>query len=247
MADENIRLTLFYDGTRYHGWQRQKNAVTLQATIEDKLELMLETPVTLIASGRTDAGVHALGQVCHFLTSSTLDPEVIKRGLNALLPDDVFIARAEYVPLDFHARYDVRRKTYEYRIWNRREPDLFRRAFLWHVPVPLSVDRMSRGLTLLEGTHDFSSFRSSGSGNQDPVRTLFSADIHGASGGDVSFIFEGNGFLRHMVRNMVGTLVQVGLNKMDMDTFASILPAKDRRKAGMKAPAKGLFLVRVVY
>jgi len=247
MNEKNIKLTLAYDGTRYHGWQRQKNAATLQESIENKLERMLGTPVTLVASGRTDAGVHALGQVCHFITSSNLSPEIIKKGLNALLPDDILIEDTAYAPLDFHARYHAKKKTYIYKILNRQAPDIFRRAFVWHVPVPLDVDRMVVCLRRLEGTHDFSSFRSSGSGNQNPIRTLFSAEIHETSGGELSFVFEGNGFLRHMVRNMVGTVIQVGLNKMDIDAFDRILLAKDRRKAGVKAPARGLFLVRVTY
>jgi len=247
MNEKNIKLTLAYDGTRYHGWQRQKNAATLQKTIEDKLELMLRKPVTLVASGRTDAGVHALGQVCHFITSSNLTPEMIKKGLNALLPYDILIEDAAYVPLDFHARYHAKRKTYTYKILNRNAPDIFRRAFVWHIPVPLAVDRMSACLKRLEGTHDFSSFRSSGSGNQNPIRTLFLAEIQGSAGGELSFVFEGDGFLRHMVRNMVGTVIQAGLNKMDIEAFERILFAKDRRKAGVKAPARGLFLVRVTY
>ncbi|MCF8082557.1 MAG: tRNA pseudouridine(38-40) synthase TruA [Deltaproteobacteria bacterium] len=247
MNERNIKLILTYDGTHYHGWQRQKNAVTLQQTVEDRLAVMLGHPVTLIASGRTDAGVHALAQVCHFMTRSRIPAGALKKGLNSLLRDDILIKDVQDVPLDFHARYHVKRKTYEYRILNQPQPDLFRRRFCWHIPVPLNVDAMAQCLSLLEGTHDFSSFRSSGSGNQNPVRTLYAAQVNGASGEDLTIILEADGFLRHMVRNMVGTVVQAGLNRLDVDGFEGIVAAKDRRMAGVKAPARGLFLIRVRY
>lgn len=247
MNEQNIKLTLAYDGTHYHGWQRQTNAITLQQTIEEKLEVMVGEPVTLVASGRTDAGVHALGQVCHFITRSPIPPDAIKKGLNSLLCDDILIKDAQYVPLDFHARYDAKRKTYEYRIVNTPLPDLFRRNFCWHIPVPLNLEAMAQCLSLLKGTHDFSSFRSSGSQNQNPVRTLHVAEVKGVSRGELIVTLEADGFLRHMVRNIVGTLVQAGLNKMDLDAFEGIVSARDRRMAGIKAPAQGLFLIQVTY
>lgn len=247
MDARNIKLTLAYDVTWYHGWQRQKNARTLQQTIEEKLQVMLGEPVTLVASGRTDAGVHALGQVCHVITGSDLPPDAIKKGLNAMLPDDIVIRDVRYVPPGFHARYDAKRKTYAYRIVNRSVPDVFTRHFCWHIPTPLNLDAMAQCLSLLKGTHDFSSFRSSGSGNQNPVRTLYMAQVLDIPREYVTITVEADGFLRHMVRNIVGTVVQAGMDKIGLGDFTQVIGARDRRRAGVKAPAQGLFLVRVVY
>jgi len=244
---KNIRLVIAYDGGRYCGWQRQKNDPTIQALIEDKIQLMTGEPVTLHASGRTDSGVHALHQICHFVTRTRLDPDSICRGLNSLLPDDIFIREADDVPLDFHARYSAKRKTYEYRILNRRQPDIFRRGFLWHIPAPLDTGIMDKCVSLLVGTHDFSAFRSTGSGNTNPIREMYVATLRGSNEGVLRFIFEADGFLRHMVRNIVGTLVEAGLGKRDLADFQYILKSKDRKKAGVKAPPQGLFLTMVYY
>ena len=166
----NIRLILEYDGTQYHGWQRQKSGPTIQAVIEDMIQMMVEESVNLIVSGRTDAGVHAQNQVCNFITRSKIDPESIRRGLNSLLPDDIFVRQAEYLPLDFHSRYSAKSKTYEYRILNRQEPNLLLRYHSWHIRKKLDLVVMRRCISLLIGKHDFSSFRSFGSGNMNPVR-----------------------------------------------------------------------------
>jgi tRNA pseudouridine38-40 synthase len=247
MKANNIRLALAYDGSCYHGWQRQKNAITIQGTIEEKIEMMTGDPVRLIGSGRTDAGVHAVKQVCNFMTHSTIAPEAIREGLNALLPEDIFVREADYVPLEFHARYGARSKTYVYKILNRREPDIFRRHFLWHVRVPLDPREMSLCLAQLKGTHDFSCFRSSGSGNIDPVRRILRSELCDSADGSMDVILEADGFLRHMVRNVVGTLVEVGMGKIGVDGFSEILASRDRRLAGMKAPAHGLYLADVSY
>ena len=244
---KNIRLVIVYDGSRYCGWQRQKNDPSIQALIEHKIQLMTGEPVTLHASGRTDSGVHALHQVCHFISHTRLDPDSIRKGLNSLLPDDIFIQGTEDVPLDFHARYSAKRKTYEYRILNRRQPDIFRRRYLWHVSAPLDIGIMEKCVSLLIGTHDFSAFRSSSSGNTNPVREMHVATLKGQKEGVLRFIFEADGFLRHMVRNIVGTAVEVGLGKRDLKEFQNILKSKDRKKAGMKAPPQGLFLTMVHY
>jgi tRNA pseudouridine38-40 synthase len=244
---KNIRLILAYDGGRYHGWQRQKGASTVQETIESKLRVMTGQASTLIASGRTDAGVHALNQVCHFLTKSKIDPHAMKRGLNALLPGDILIKAAAYAPLDFHARYHVKTKTYEYRILNRPEPDLFRRHYTWHIPVPLDLKAMERCLTSLTGKHDFTSFRSTGSGNTNPVREIIRAGIDRPAEDALHLFFEADGFLRHMVRNIVGTVVEVGRKKTGFEKFIEIFQSKDRRQAGIKAPPQGLFLTSVTY
>lgn len=247
MTLRNIRLVVAYDGSRYHGWQRQKNGLTIQAVIEERLQLMTQAPVKLLASGRTDAGVHALKQVCNFKTPSQIPIDTLKRGLNALLPPDIFVKEATVVPLEFHSRYRAKSKIYEYRILNRQNPDIFRRHVLWHIRFPLNVETMSECLSMIRGTHDFSAFKSSGSANTDPVRTILSNSIESDKDGVLRIIVEGNGFLRHMVRNIVGTLVETGTGRMDLKRFAEILESGDRRMAGKKAPPQGLFLVAVTY
>ncbi len=246
-SSKNIRLTVAYDGSRYHGWQRQKNAVTIQGVLEDGIRKMTGNPVSLIASGRTDAGVHAFHQVCHFITRSDIPPESFRRGLNSLMAPDIFISEATYVPLAFHARYGAKSKTYEYRILNRKEPDVFLRFYSWHIRAKLDLDQMRKCLGMLPGKRDFSSFRSTGSGNTNPIREIARAEIRIPEGGLLYLLFEADGFLRHMVRNLVGTLVEVGLGKIDLDGFDRILQSKDRKLAGIKAPAQGLFLKMVRY
>lgn len=247
MELKNIKLTISYDGTNYHGWQKQKNKLTIQGVIESKLKLITGEDIRLIGSGRTDAGVHAINQVANFKTRSELDPIVIKKALNSLLPEDIYIKDAKYVPLDFHARYMARSKTYEYRILNRREPDIFNRKYHWHVIPPLDMENMSKALSMLVGSHDFSSFKSSGSSVLNPIRTVFRAEIISDSAGILKIVIEADGFLRHMVRNIVGTVVQLGYGKIDIDKFRKIFEARNRQLAGKKAPARGLFLLDVRY
>lgn len=248
MAEKkNIRLILEYDGGRYHGWQRQKGATTIQGTIEERIQMMTGEPVTLIASGRTDAGVHALNQVCNFTTKTDINPESIQKGLNSLLPEDIFIRKAEHAPIDFHSRYSAKRKSYEYRILNQKQADVFLRSYTWHIRRELSFAEMEKCMSALVGKHEFSSFRSSGSGNINPVREMTRAEIHGPDKDVLCFVFEADGFLRHMVRNIVGTVVEVGRGRMDVHTFIEIFQSKDRRLAGIKAPPQGLFLKMVTY
>jgi len=247
VEEKNIKLVLSYDGSNYHGWQRQKNAMTVQEMMEERIRMMVGEPVTLTGSGRTDAGVHAKCQVCNFRTRSGIPPRDMKKGLNSLLPEDIYIREASYVPPEFHARYSARSKTYEYRILNRREPDVFLRNYVWHIQRPLDHHAMAEAFGLLAGTHDFSSFRSSGSGNLNPVRLVTRAELHVPEAGFLCVVMEADGFLRHMVRNVVGTLVEVGLGKMSPARFGEVFVSKDRRLAGIKAPAQGLFLVDVKY
>lgn len=246
MDAHNIKLTLSYDGTDYHGWQRQENGVTIQGVVEEKIRTMTGEPVRLIASGRTDAGVHALNQVCNFITRSPIDPQAIKAGLNSMLPDDIVITGAQYVPMEFHARYSVKSKVYEYRILNTPDPDVFLRNYTWHIRQPLNRDEMTKCLSVLTGAHDFSSFRSAGSENINPVRSVSRAELY-CPDKQIRIIIEADGFLRHMVRNMVGTIVDAGMGRLDANGIKRILEARDRREAGRKAPAQGLFLVSVTY
>lgn len=245
---KNIKLVLQYDGKNYHGWQRQKNDITIQGLLEDNIEKMTGKPVILYASGRTDSGVHALYQVCNFKSETKIDPESIRNGLNSLLPDDIYIKEAEYVDPEFHSRYSAKRKSYEYRVWNMKERNIFLRDYTWHIEHDLDLKEMENCLSMLVGKKDFSSFKSSGSGNINPVREMYKADlIHHNEEGIVCFFFEAEGFLRHMVRNIVGTVTDAGLGRITSDDFEEIIKSMDRKKAGIKAPPQGLFLTMVNY
>jgi tRNA pseudouridine38-40 synthase len=246
-GEKNIKLILEYDGSGYHGWQRQLGLTTIQEVVEEKVKTMTGETVHVIASGRTDTGVHALYQVANFKTWTHLDPETLMKGLNALLPKDIFIKQVEYAPMDFNSRYNAKTKIYEYRILNRREPDIFLRSYVWHIPTLLNLEKMSRCLFQLLGRHDFSSFKSSGSGIINPVREMTQADMIGPEDGLLHFLFEADGFMRHMVRNIIGTVVEVGRGKIDVDQFVDIFHSRDRTKAGLKAPPQGLFLKMVKY
>ncbi|MBN2418459.1 MAG: tRNA pseudouridine(38-40) synthase TruA [Deltaproteobacteria bacterium] len=247
MAYRNIRLILAYDGSNYHGWQRQRNSLSIQEVVEEKIGIMLGEKINITASGRTDAGVHAINQTCNFMTRSDMSPETVKKGLNSLLPDDILIKIAEYVPSDFHARISARSKTYEYRILNSESPDLFLRKYVWHIRRPLDTVRMSECLKVIVGTHDFSSFKSSGSSVIDPVRSVIRAELQCLEQSLLCFVLEADGFLRHMVRNIVGTVVDAGSGKISPGDFKGILESKDRIMAGFKAPPGGLFLMEVKY
>jgi len=243
----NIRLLIEYDGTHYHGWQVQPNAVTIQETIEEKLATMTRERVHIAASGRTDAGVHALGQVANFRTSSSIPLEGFVHGLNSLLPADIVIQSAEEVDADFHAQFGAKRKTYRYVILNGRMPSALHRHYAWHIPYPLDLQAMEGASRYLLGKQNFASFRAADADSSDPVREVFRAAWSVPAPPFLHFNIEANGFLKHMVRNMVGTLVEVGKGRISGEEFAQILAARDRRRAGMTAPPQGLFLVEVRY
>lgn len=243
----NIKLLIEYDGTNYHGWQVQPNGLTIQEVIEKKIEIMTRQRVRLIASGRTDAGVHALGQVANFQTSSPIPVEGFLRGLNSLLPPDIVIKSAGEVEPEFHAQYGVKRKTYRYLILNRELPSAIYRNYAWHIPLPLDVSAMENAVRILLGKKDFSSFRAADPDLTDPVREVFQARWSMKEENFLCFTIEGDGFLKHMVRNMVGTLIEVGKGKISGEEFKRILEARDRRQAGITAPPQGLFLVEVKY
>jgi len=247
VGKRNIRLVLAYDGTHYHGWQRQKRDLTIQGVIEEKLQIMMHERVRLIGSGRTDAGVHALNQVCNFFTGSNIPLEGIRRGLNALLPEDIHVRSAEDAAPDFHARYRAKQKTYAYWVLNRAEPDIFRRNYTWYVALSLDRRVMADCLAILRGQNDFSAFRSAGSTASNPVRTMLRSVLDEPEEELIRFTFEADGFLRHMVRNIVGTVVGAGMGKMDAAAFKGIFRSGDRRAAGIKAPPQGLYLTRVSY
>ena len=242
----NIKLTIEYDGTWYHGWQIQPNVETIQGTIEGKLAQITGGAVRLVASGRTDTGVHAMGQVAHFKTHSSLDVLSFLRGLNGLLPGDIRIKDVEEVDEAFHARFSAKGKVYEYRIFNGELPSPFHRHFSWFVPGKLDLVSMREAAMKLKGSHDFSSFCSTGSDHLSHIREIYAIDV-GMRGDFIIIGVEANAFLKQMVRNIVGTLVEVGRRKLTPSQFGDILEARDRRRAGIAAPAQGLFLVRVNY
>jgi tRNA pseudouridine38-40 synthase len=243
----NIKLVIEYDGTNYHGWQVQPNGLTIQEVIEKKIEVMTRQRVRLTGSGRTDAGVHALGQVANFFTPSTIPVEGFQKGLNSLLPRDIVVQSAEEVDLQFHAQWGARKKTYRYVILHREVPSALHRNYSWRVPGPLDISVMEEASRLIEGRRDFTSFRGADADTEDPVREVFQAGWSQKEPDFLHFTIEADGFLKHMVRNIVGTLVEVGKGKLTPEQFREVLHARDRRQAGMTAPPQGLYLVEVKY
>ncbi len=246
-AQKNIKLVIAYDGTGYFGWQRQLDQPTIQGTIEEKIGLMVGAPVTLIGSGRTDAGVHAVNQVANFRVSTSLTPPVFFKGLNSLLPENIIIKKAEYAPIDFHARYDAKSKVYEYRIYNEELRSPFLRHYAWHISRSLDTKPMRECLEIITGTHDFSAFCSAGDGQTNAVRTMIRAALSVREDNLLVFDFEANGFLRHMVRTIMGTIAKAGLGEMSVERVHEILESKDRQQAEAKAPPGGLYLTDVLY
>jgi len=260
-----LKLTLSYDGSAYVGWQRQAAGQSIQGLIEEALARIDGAPVVVFGAGRTDAGVHALGQVASARVSTTLDQSTLRRALNAVLPTDVRIVSVEDAADGFHARYHASGKTYEYWIWQGDVLPPFLRASCWQIPRLLDVAAMDAAARMLEGRHDFGAFRSAGSRVKTSVRTMWSARVAtgpprtaltaspfeseatDAGGHPVVVRLEADGFLRHMVRAIVGTLVEVGDGRRDPATMAGLLDRADRGEAGPTAPPQGLVLVRVHY
>lgn len=244
---QNFKLTIEYDGTAYHGWQRQAEASSVQAELERALEGMTRSPITVTGAGRTDAGVHALGQVANFRCATRLTSEAILKGLNSLLPGDIAIRDCTLAPGDFHARFDARSKRYHYRILNRAARAAVGRNYAWFLHRPLDVEAMGQAAERLIGRHDFKAFESAGSPRAHTRRHVMAADWVEGPDRRLTFRIEADGFLRGMVRNIVGTLVGVGLGKLEPLQMDAILASRDRRRAGATAPARGLFLVEVRY
>lgn len=241
-----IKAVVAYDGTRYQGFQRQKNGVGIQQLLEKALTEVLKEPILIKAAGRTDAGVHALGQVISFSTVSRIPPENYRRALEPHLPPDIAVREAEYAPDDFHARFDAVAKTYQYIVYYSPLPDPIRRNTTWEIREKPDVAAMNAAAALLLGQHDFSSFKNSGSQDTSPVRTMTKAQWE-QNGDFYTFTITGDGFLYRMVRNLVGCLVKVGTGKWSMADFRRIMAAKNRKQAGMAAPPQGLYLMHVDY
>jgi tRNA pseudouridine38-40 synthase len=258
-------LTLAYDGTAFAGWQHQASARTVQATLEEALLPYDGHRVVVTASGRTDAGAHAAGQVVSFSLQSTIAVDRLQRGLNATLPSDVRVVQAEEVAESFNARFDARGKTYRYWIWAGGVAPPFVQRYVWHLPTTLDVEAMGTGAAMLVGTHDFAAFQASGSDAQTTRREVRDSNVacieaaNAAFGGLcvlpravttgalVRYEITGNGFLRHMVRNIVGTLVDIGRGHRTPESMRDILLSRSRSQAGPTAPPAGLVLWSVHY
>jgi tRNA pseudouridine38-40 synthase len=243
------KLTLAYDGTHYGGWQIQPNAISIQALLEKALSTILRTPTCAISSGRTDAGVHARGQVAHFIAEPPQDLLRLQRSLNGILPPDIRVLSLEEAAPDFHARYSAVSKEYHYHLHLERTTDPFKRLYAYHDYSPLDLDKMKVAANCFVGTHDFTTFAneaSKGSAAKNPVRTITRLDLCLEPGG-VRLEFEGNGFLYKMVRNITGTLLEVARGKISIDEIPGLFEARDRRIASPAAPPHGLFLMKVNY
>jgi tRNA pseudouridine38-40 synthase len=241
-----LKLTLTYDGTRFVGWQRQAEGESIQGLLEDALARFEGGPVTVHGAGRTDAGVHALEQVASATVTCAHHVQAIARGLNAQLPGEVRVMRVEDAPPGFHARFSARSKTYRYVIRNASIVSPFERAYVWHVPEPLDVAAMQAAAADLVGTHDYAAFQSTGTDVKGSVRTMMRSEVR-SDGSLLTYEIAGNGFLRHMVRAVAGTLVEIGRGWRSPASIAALLDGRDRGEAGATAPARGLFLARVDY
>lgn len=246
-VEKTFKLIIEYDGSNFHGWQRQKKDRTVQETIERAIGVMTRKTAKVIGSGRTDAGVHALAQVASFNTRSGLSADAFFKGLNSLLPDDVAIRACQQMPDAFHARFDATAKHYRYHILNQSVPPAVGRQFVWHIRKPLDTDAMAQAANGMLGTHDFKAFEGTGSPRDHSIRTVTVSTLQAAGAGRLTYDIEANGFLRFMVRNIVGTLVEVGLGKRPASQMPAILQSKDRSQAGATAPPQGLFLMAVKY
>ncbi|MDX9714795.1 MAG: tRNA pseudouridine(38-40) synthase TruA [Dissulfurispiraceae bacterium] len=253
----NIALLIQYDGTDYSGWQLQSNTVTLQGVIEEKISTIAGRRVNLVAAGRTDAGVHSLGQVAAFKTESAHSPLTFKNALNALLPPDIRIMNAAYAADSFHPRFDALKKSYIYTMTTDKTVSPFIHRYVWRLQHHLDIAAMKEAVPHILGRYDFSAFRGSGCGAKTPVRSIISINIeendsagfisNSIKGSFIILRFEADAFLRHMVRNITGTLTEIGRGRLYPEDMKKILDSKDRKNAGPTAPASGLFMERVCY
>ncbi|MYC39637.1 MAG: tRNA pseudouridine(38-40) synthase TruA [Candidatus Dadabacteria bacterium] len=244
---KNIKIVIEYDGTDYHGWQCQANLPTVQKTIEDALRQITGENIKITGSGRTDAGVHAMGQVASFLTETQLDSETLRKALNSTLPRDISIIKALEVPEGFHAQFSSRNKIYEYRIFNRPHPPALQRNRVWHIPEKLDTGKMKEAASHLEGKHDFSVFATADITVKTTVRTVKRVHIKKTREGIILIEIEANGFLKRMVRMITGTLVETGKGKLAPEGFGQILAQGQKTKNVFTAPPQGLFLKKVLY
>lgn len=247
--NEKYRLVIAYDGTHYAGWQIQPHSLSIQEKIQQTLEIFLRQPVKLIGSGRTDTGVHALGQVAHFEFPEKIDLYRFMGSANGLLPPDIRIKSIETAEPDFHAQYSALGKIYHYHLWLDRVQDPFQRLYSYHVNEKINIDLLQEAAKKFLGTHDFTAFANSahhGSAAHDPIRTIIRLDVVPENGG-VRLEFEADGFLYKMVRNITGTLIDVARGFRPMEDISEIFASRDRRMGSNAVPPQGLFLVKVIY
>ena len=242
----NIKLVIEYDGKSFNGWQKQPNKLNIQGEIEKAIEEITGEKIDLIASGRTDAGVHSLGQVANFKTNSTIDVEKIPYAINSKLKKSIVIKSAEEVPERFHSRYSVHSKTYRYTINNSKFGTALYRDMEYHFPIELDEKKMQKAAKFFEGEHDFKAFKASGTSSKSSVRTIYKATVERK---DDRVIIEltGNGFLYNMVRIIAGTLIDVGIGKIKPEEVKEIIEKKERKNAGKTLPARGLCILKVDY
>jgi tRNA pseudouridine38-40 synthase len=245
-GSRNIKLTLSYDGTRYHGWQYQPNAITVQSTVQEAVEKIVDHRVKIVGGARTDAGVHAVGQVLNFRTTKTLAASNLIRGINSTLPTDIRIIDVQDVASEFHARYSAKSKVYVYCILNRLCNSPFLSRYAYNVPHVLDVVAMKDAAKIIVGEHDFSAFKKKDEFYRNPVRAVLKATAVGRRD-MVYIVIEATGFLRYMVRNISGTLLLVGRGRMTRNDFQTVLESREREKAGPTAPPHGLFLKEIRY
>jgi tRNA pseudouridine38-40 synthase len=241
-----IKLTIEYDGTAYAGWQRQPHQPTIQAALETAITHITEQHIAVLAAGRTDAGVHARGQVASFQSDKTIPAKQWAPALNRFLPSDITVLSSEPIPDSFHARFSAKEKMYEYRIYRHPSRPAIDRHRVWHLPYDLDLHAIRQAMPHLIGSHDFTSFQGPRASTKDPVCTISHLSLHT----DLTIAIvriQSNRFLKQMVRTIVGTLIEVGRHKRSPDTIRGILQARDRRAAGETAPAHGLYLIQVLY
>ena len=243
----NFKMTVEYDGSAYCGWQRQENGTSIQQLLEEAIKLITGQKVAVIGSGRTDAGVHALNQVGSFRCSTKLPVNKIFMGMNSVLPPDIVVKELEEAADEFHALRDVKSKIYVYKICNQRLRPALGRNYFWHIRFPLDIGKMKKAAEYLIGTHDFSCFCATGTDVKDRVRTIVDVEIKTCDDGLIEIKVEARGFLKYMVRNIIGTLVEVGRDKRKPEEMKQIIESRDRTIAGVTAPACGLFLKEVKY
>lgn len=243
----NIKLTIEYDGKDFNGWQKQPNKLNIQGTIEQAIKKITGEDIELNASGRTDAGVHALGQVANFKTNSNIPIEKIAIAINTNLKQSIRVISAEEVEEKFHSRLKCKKKTYRYIINNSEFASAIYRNYETHIPLKLNVQKMNEAIKYFEGEHDFKAFRASGTSSKSSVRIIYKAQIIQKENNRIWLELTGNGFLYNMVRIIAGTIVDVGIGKICPDDIKEIINSKDRNKAGKTLPPQGLYLVNVEY
>lgn len=240
------KITVEYLGTNYSGWQRQKNALSVQEVLEKPLSVLFQEPITLAASGRTDKGVHALGQVAHFDAQKSIRTDNVTMAVNSMLPDAIRIVKTEVASESFHARFEAKRKTYLYKFYVSRILSPTRSQLQAQLIPPADTDKMKEAVKDLLGTHDFAGFSSTGSHVKNTVRTIYNAELR-VSGDELELEITGNGFLYNMVRIIAGTLAWIGNGKLPPNAIRTVFETKDRKKAGKTFPPEGLYLKEVLY